>query len=102
MENAVSTAEFEKSVDVLEAEVTAPATERVTELEARNVSVWFGQRKVLEGVNMAFAKNSVTALIGPSGCGKSTFIRTLNRLHELLPGAALAGEILYEGKDIYS
>jgi phosphate transport system ATP-binding protein len=43
----------------------------------------------------------VTALIGPSGCGKSTFIRTLNRLHELIPGAALAGEILYEGQDIY-
>jgi phosphate transport system ATP-binding protein len=64
--------------------------------------VWFNTRKVLEGVNMQFEKNTVTALIGPSGCGKSTFIRTLNRLHELLPGAALAGEVLYEGKDIYS
>ena len=85
----MSTAEFE-SVDVLESEITTPAAAASTELEARNVSVWFGQRKVLEGVNMSFPKNSVTALIGPSGCGKSTFIRTLNRLHELLPGAALA------------
>jgi phosphate transport system ATP-binding protein len=100
-EHAMSTAEFE-SVDVLEAEMTTPVPSMVTELEARNVSVWFGPRKVLEGVNMSFPKNSVTALIGPSGCGKSTFIRTLNRLHELIPGAALAGEILYEGKDIYS
>jgi len=97
-----------ESLDVMETEVSTPdvaptaeAVAPVTEMEARDVSVWFGQRKVLEGVNMKFPKNSVTALIGPSGCGKSTFIRTLNRLHELLPGAALAGEILYEGKDIY-
>ena len=74
---------------------------RVIELETRDVSVWFGQRKVLEGVNIAFPKRTVTALIGPSGCGKSTFIRTLNRLHELIPGAALAGSVLYEGQDIY-
>ena len=72
------------------------------ELEARDISVWFGKRKVLEGVSIPFPKKSVTALIGPSGCGKSTFIRTLNRLHELIPGAALAGEVLYEGKDIYA
>ncbi len=71
------------------------------ELEAEDISVWFGKRKVLEGVSIAFPKNSVTALIGPSGCGKSTFIRTLNRLHELLPGAALAGSVRYEGRDIY-
>jgi phosphate transport system ATP-binding protein len=57
---------------------------------------------VLEGVNIAFPKNTVTALIGPSGCGKSTFIRTLNRLHELIPGAALAGAVYYEGQDIYA
>ena len=71
------------------------------EMSAKGVSVWFGKRKILENVNMDFPKKTVTALIGPSGCGKSTFIRTLNRLHELIPGAALAGEILYEGQDIY-
>ena len=65
------------------------------EMSAKGVSVWFGKRKILENVNMDFPKKTVTALIGPSGCGKSTFIRTLNRLHELIPGAALAGEILY-------
>jgi phosphate transport system ATP-binding protein len=92
---------METEVSTPDVAPTAEAVAPVTEMEARDVSVWFGQRKVLEGVNMKFPKNSVTALIGPSGCGKSTFIRTLNRLHELLPGAALAGEILYEGKDIY-
>lgn len=71
------------------------------EMAAKGVSVWFSKRKILENVNIDFPKKTVTALIGPSGCGKSTFIRTLNRLHELIPGAALAGEVLYEGEDIY-
>lgn len=99
----MSTAEFEEIVTMEEQDVQeTPALSQANEMEARDVSVWFGQRKVLEGVNMVFPKNSVTALIGPSGCGKSTFIRTLNRLHELIPGAALAGEIFYEGQDIYA
>ena len=98
----MSTAEFEDTVMVqdLEAQVAAPAKAEI-EMSAQDVSVWFGKRKVLEGVNIDFPKRSVTALIGPSGCGKSTFIRTLNRLHELIPGAALAGSVMYEGKDIY-
>ena len=100
-EDDMSTAEFEQSVEVLEEEFAAPAKSARVELEARDISVWFNTRKVLEGVNMEFPKNTVTALIGPSGCGKSTFIRTLNRLHELLPGAGLAGQVLYEGEDIY-
>ena len=87
-------------VAMYEAQVaTTVATE--IEMSTQDLSVWFGKRKVLEGVNIQFPKKSVTALIGPSGCGKSTFIRTLNRLHELIPGAALAGQVLYEGKDIY-
>ncbi len=96
-------AEFDE-VAVLEQELARPTSGAVSpvEMEARDVSVWFGKRKVLEGVNIEFRKNSVTALIGPSGCGKSTFIRTLNRLHELIPSAALAGSVLYEGKDIYA
>ena len=97
----MSTAEFEGDVDVLENQFTDSPRVGPIELESRDVSVWFGKRKVLEGVSIEFPKNTVTALIGPSGCGKSTFIRTLNRLHELIPGAALAGSILYEGKDIY-
>ena len=70
-------------------------------LASKNLHVWFGPRMVLADVNLNFPKNSVTALIGPSGCGKSTYIRTLNRMHELIPSAALAGEVIFEGTDIY-
>lgn len=76
-----------------------PETDLV--LASKNLYVWFGPRMVLADVNLSFPKNSVTALIGPSGCGKSTYIRTLNRMHELIPSAALAGEVIFEGKDIY-
>jgi len=72
------------------------------DMEAKDLHIWFGSNLVLEKVNLTFASNSVTALIGPSGCGKSTFIRTLNRMHELIPTAALAGEVLLNGKDIYA
>ena len=97
----MSTAEFEE-VAMMESDLVSARKQAPSELRAENVSVWFGKRKVLENVNIDFPKNTVTALIGPSGCGKSTFIRTLNRLHELIPSAALAGSVLYEGKDIYS
>jgi phosphate transport system ATP-binding protein len=92
-----------EDVEVLETQVSqaSPSVPTEIEMSSRDLSVWFGKRKVLEGVNIDFPKKSVTALIGPSGCGKSTFIRTLNRLHELIPGAALAGSVLYEGRDIY-
>ena len=97
----MSTAEFERITMDLEQAVTPTKTREAIEMAAQDLSVWFGKRKVLEGISIEFPKRSVTALIGPSGCGKSTFIRTLNRLHELIPGAALAGTVLYEGKDIY-
>ena len=89
----MSTAEFERITMDLEQAVTPTATVEATEMATQDLSVWFGKRKVLEGISIEFPKRSVTALIGPSGCGKSTFIRTLNRLHELIPGAALAVEV---------
>ena len=103
----MSTADFDEvNVETMEELETSLSEETAQsgpiEIETRDISVWFAERKVLEGVNIEFPKNSVTALIGPSGCGKSSFIRTLNRLHELIPGAKLAGEVLYEGKDIYA
>ena len=70
-------------------------------LEAQNVSAWFGTRKVLDRVSLTLPANVVTALIGPSGCGKSTFLRILNRMHESVPSAKLAGEVLLNGHDIY-
>jgi len=71
-------------------------------LEAKNVHAWFGSKHVLEDISMSFDTGTVTALIGPSGCGKSTFIRTLNRMHEFIPTAALAGEVFLDQKDIYA
>ncbi len=71
-------------------------------LDASGVSMWFSGRKVLEGCSLSMEPSMVTALIGPSGCGKSTFLRSLNRMHELVPGAQLAGDILLDGVDIYS
>nr|WP_232788673.1 phosphate ABC transporter ATP-binding protein [Streptomyces odonnellii] len=71
-------------------------------MEARSVSAWFGDHKVLDRVSLTMPAGRVTALIGPSGCGKSTFLRILNRMHELIPSAALAGEVLLGGQDIYA
>ena len=71
-------------------------------LEARGVSCWFGDRLVLDRVSLTMPAGGITALIGPSGCGKSTFLRTLNRMHELVPSAKLAGEVLLDGQDIYA
>ena len=71
-------------------------------LETLGVHAWFGKKHVLSDVSLDFAAGTVTALIGPSGCGKSTYLRTLNRMHELIPTAALAGQVLLDGKDIYA
>ena len=73
----------------------------LAELEAREVTAWFGDHLVLDGVSLTMQAGQVTSLIGPSGCGKSTFLRILNRMHQLVPGAAMAGEVLLDGVDIY-
>jgi phosphate transport system ATP-binding protein len=70
-------------------------------LLATDVSAWFGQRQVLDRCSLAMEANQVTALIGPSGCGKSTFLRILNRMHETIPSARLAGTVALDGTDIY-
>jgi phosphate transport system ATP-binding protein len=79
----------------------ASAATGLAELDARAVSAWFGDRKVLDRVSLTMPAGRVTALIGPSGCGKSTFLRILNRMHELVPLAKLAGEVRLDGEDIY-
>jgi len=72
-----------------------------SQLEARAISAWFGDHQVLHDVSLQMPAGQVTALIGPSGCGKSTFLRILNRMHELVPSASLAGEVLLDHDDIY-
>ena len=74
---------------------------RLARLEGRDITAWFGSHKVLDRVSLVMEPGEVTALIGPSGCGKSTFLRILNRMHELVPSAQLAGEVLLDGEDIY-
>ena len=71
-------------------------------MQSINLDVWFGQKQVLKSINLSVKPNTVTAIIGPSGCGKSTFIRTLNRMHELVPNAKLNGQVLLDGEDIYA
>jgi phosphate transport system ATP-binding protein len=71
-------------------------------LVASKVSAWFGSHKVLERISLVMEPGKVTALIGPSGCGKSTFLRILNRMHELVPSAALSGSVELDGTNIYA
>jgi len=73
----------------------------LAELQAREITAWFGTHKVLDRVSLTMRAGGITALIGPSGCGKSTFLRILNRMHELVPSAQLAGQVLLDGEDIY-
>ncbi|CAN5713346.1 phosphate ABC transporter ATP-binding protein [soil metagenome] len=70
-------------------------------LDAVQLSAWFGERKVLERCSLTMEAKKVTALIGPSGCGKSTFLRILNRMHEVVPSAKIAGRVDLDGTDIY-
>ena len=71
-----------------------------SKLKAKNVNFFYSQHQALHDINLEFAENKVTALIGPSGCGKSTFLRCLNRMNDLIPGAKAEGEILFDGENI--
>src|SRR5262245_6111682 len=70
-------------------------------IEAVGVTAYYGQFKAIEDITMTIEPRSVTALIGPSGCGKSTFLRSINRMHEVLPGARVEGRLTLDGQDIY-
>jgi phosphate transport system ATP-binding protein len=89
------TASFPADLDM------GPTPGQASTLEARDISAWFGDHQVLDRVSLLMEARQVTALIGPSGCGKSTFLRILNRMHELVPSASLAGDVLLDGSDIY-
>ena len=71
-------------------------------ISVKNMNLWYGDHQALKNVTMDIPENSITALIGPSGCGKSTFIKTLNRMNDLIPGVRINGDILYDGRDIFS
>lgn len=71
-------------------------------IDVNNLNVYYSKFLAVEDVSLAIEPNSVTAFIGPSGCGKSTFLRTLNRMHEVIPGARVEGEVLMDGEDLYA
>ena len=70
-------------------------------ITAKNLNLYYGNAQALKNVNIDIEKNSVTALIGPSGCGKSTFLRTINRMNDLIDSVKIDGEVLYENENIY-
>ncbi|HEY0696243.1 MAG TPA: phosphate ABC transporter ATP-binding protein, partial [Micromonospora sp.] len=70
-------------------------------IEATNVTAYYGSFKAIEDINLTVEPKTVTALIGPSGCGKSTFLRSINRMHEVLPGARVDGRLTIDDQDIY-
>jgi len=80
----------------------APAESESPAITVRNLSVAFGERRVLKAVSLDIPARAVTAIIGPSGCGKSTFLRAINRMHDLVPTARVEGQIRLFGQDIYS
>ena len=70
-------------------------------IETKDLKLWYGEKEALHGTTIAIPKHEITALIGPSGCGKSTFLKTLNRMQDLVPGVRIEGQVLYEGQNIY-
>ena len=70
-------------------------------LETNKLNLWYGQNHALKDVSLVMPEHQVTALIGPSGCGKSTFLKTLDRMNDLIPGVRIEGEVMYRGRNIY-
>jgi phosphate transport system ATP-binding protein len=95
--------ESETEIPVTEPSSTSPSdvsSEPSHGIEAVKLNTWFGTKHVLKNISMKMKPRQVTAIIGPSGCGKSTFIRCLNRMHEVVPGARLEGQIFLDGANI--
>jgi phosphate transport system ATP-binding protein len=88
-------------IEVAQREDAGPHVQREVVFDVRNLSVFYGKSPAVKDVSLEIHRNMVTALIGPSGCGKSTFIRCLNRMNDLIPGARVEGELLYHGRDLY-
>jgi phosphate transport system ATP-binding protein len=80
---------------------TAAATEEANAVEARDFSFWYGETRALNDIRLAVPPRQVTALIGPSGCGKSTFLRSINRMNDLIPGVRHDGDMLIHGESVY-
>ena len=71
-------------------------------ISVKNLNLWYGAHQALHDINLDIPEKSITALIGPSGCGKSTFLKTLDRMNDLIPGVKITGEVRYDGREIYA
>jgi phosphate transport system ATP-binding protein len=91
-----------KDVDAADSMNPGAAIPSLEKMRAEGLRAWFGASQALGGVTLPILEKNVTAIIGPSGCGKSTFVRCLNRMHEVVPGARVEGRVLLDGNDIYA
>ncbi|MCM3585812.1 phosphate ABC transporter ATP-binding protein PstB [Mesobacillus maritimus] len=96
---AVSTESIQKNIKGKTTETSID--EKKIVYDTKNLNLWYGEDQALRDINLKIAENEVTAIIGPSGCGKSTYLKTLNRMVELIPVVRTSGEILYRGKNIF-
>ena len=71
-------------------------------ITVRGLNLWYGQTQALKEISIDIPEKSITALIGPSGCGKSTFLKTLNRMNDLIPGVKVTGSVLYKEQDVFA
>ena len=104
MSNAYSTEDLSptpKTAGIQEIAAGQPAPPAPTKVKADNVDFYYGDFQALKNINIVVPERQVTALIGPSGCGKSTFLRTLNRMNDLIDGTRLTGKITVDSEDIY-
>jgi len=103
LRNPVAEERTEPTMSIVEPKTSTEADEAASPAFAvSNLSVWYGEKPAIQDVTMDILPEAVTAIIGPSGCGKSTFLRSLNRMHELVPRTRVEGKVLFEGEDVYA
>jgi phosphate transport system ATP-binding protein len=103
LRNPVAQKPTEPTMSIVEPNTPSEADEAASPaFSVSNLSVWYGEKPAIQDVTMDISPEAVTAIIGPSGCGKSTFLRSLNRMHELVPRTRVEGKVLFEGEDVYA
>jgi phosphate transport system ATP-binding protein len=103
LRNPVAQERTEPPMSIVEPKTPSGADEAASPaFSVSNLSVWYGEKPAIQNVTMDISPEAVTAIIGPSGCGKSTFLRSLNRMHELVPRTRVEGKVLFEGEDVYA
>jgi phosphate transport system ATP-binding protein len=103
LRNPVAQERTEPPMSIVEPKTPSGSDEAASPaFSVSNLSVWYGEKPAIQDVTMDISPEAVTAIIGPSGCGKSTFLRSLNRMHELVPRTRVEGKVLFEGEDVYA